>query len=341
MSTASPARITWVDYAKGVGIFLVVLGHTLRGLHSSRIITDSPAFRSVDSWIYSFHMPLFFLLSGLFAERRVDRRAGEFIRDKIYNIAYPYLVWSTLQTLVQLALSHHTNHKTSLYDLAGILIDPILQFWFLYALFLISLIYYFLRRCGLGSLGALLAFLVFWSTEGWISLGAWQPLSAARHNGAYYALGSVINHHGGTERLNRAPTMALVLTVILGYGIVAISVSRHREEMMPIALGVTLCGIAASIALAVLLSRSGGLNIVRILGAYSLEIYVAHTIASAGIRIALQKVMKVQDVTAHVAIGTVGGIALPLLMGLLCRRFHADFLFRIPQRGTRIRERSA
>jgi fucose 4-O-acetylase-like acetyltransferase len=57
MGEVNRSRITWVDYAKGVGIFLVVLGHTLRGLHSSQVIADSPAFRSIDSWIYGFHMP--------------------------------------------------------------------------------------------------------------------------------------------------------------------------------------------------------------------------------------------------------------------------------------------
>jgi fucose 4-O-acetylase-like acetyltransferase len=332
VTTGNRARITWVDYAKGVGIFLVVLGHTLRGLHSSRIIADDAAFRSVDSWIYSFHMPLFFLLSGLFAERRIERNAGEFLLDKLATLAYPYLIWSTLQSLTQIAISRYTNNQTTLYDLAGILINPIMQFWFLYALFLIGLIYYFLRRCGLGALGTLSAFAVFWSTQRLISLGPWFPLSAARNDGIYFALGSVINHHGGAERLERAPSTALALIVALGYGIVAASVAWPREEVLLLGFAVAVCGIAASVALGVLLSRVGRLGFVRVLGTYSLEIYVAHTIASAGLRIVLQKVLKVHDVSAHVAIGTVGGIVLPLILGLLCRRYHADFLFRFPQR---------
>lgn len=45
-------RIDWIDVAKGVGIFLMVMGHTS--------MPDA-----VNRWIYSFHMPLFFLLSGL------------------------------------------------------------------------------------------------------------------------------------------------------------------------------------------------------------------------------------------------------------------------------------
>ena len=74
------------------------------------------------------------------------------------------------------------------------------------------------------------------------------------------------------------------------------------------------------------------MGIVRLLGEYSLEIYVAHTIASAGLRIALQKAFKVDVPAIHVAVGTVGGLALPLILGLLCRRFHAGFLFRFPRR---------
>jgi fucose 4-O-acetylase-like acetyltransferase len=46
-------RIEWVDTAKGIGILLVILGHTIL-----------LPFISVP--IYAFHMPLFFLLSGLF-----------------------------------------------------------------------------------------------------------------------------------------------------------------------------------------------------------------------------------------------------------------------------------
>jgi fucose 4-O-acetylase-like acetyltransferase len=333
MAKLNRIRIKWVDYAKGVGIFLVVLGHTLRGLHSSQIIADSPAFHFVDSWIYSFHMPLFFVLSGFFAEHQVERSAGVFLRDKLAILVYPYVIWSTLQVLLQVALGRHTNHHANLHDLAGLLIYPIMQFWFLYVLFLVSLIHYFLRRAGLGPLGVLSVFVVFWLSQRWISLGPWWPLSVARLIGFYYALGSVINHHGGTTiRLERAPMTVLALIVTLGYGIVAASAFRPREEALFLDTAVTLCGIASSVALAVLLSRAGGLDFVRTLGTYSLEIYVAHTIVAAGMRIALQKVLKVQDVTAHVVIGTVGGIVLPLMLGLLCRRNHAEFLFRFPRR---------
>lgn len=44
-------RIEYLDYAKGIGIILVVLGHILiKG--------------NIKIYIYSFHMPLFFIISG-------------------------------------------------------------------------------------------------------------------------------------------------------------------------------------------------------------------------------------------------------------------------------------
>ena len=47
-----------IDIAKGIGILLVVFGHLTVGK------------QNVYSFIYSFHMPLFFLLSGLFSSNK-------------------------------------------------------------------------------------------------------------------------------------------------------------------------------------------------------------------------------------------------------------------------------
>lgn len=52
-------RLNWVDYIKGIGIILVVIGHTTS-------IGDI-----WKTWIYTFHMPLFFCISGyLFKHNR-------------------------------------------------------------------------------------------------------------------------------------------------------------------------------------------------------------------------------------------------------------------------------
>lgn len=70
-------RESWVDYAKGIGILLVVFGHVNRGLQAAGIIMPSKLYHLVDSIIYSFHMPLFFL-SGLFLLSRLRRKESCF-----------------------------------------------------------------------------------------------------------------------------------------------------------------------------------------------------------------------------------------------------------------------
>lgn len=63
------ARSTYIDTARGIGIVLLVLGHIVSG--------GSYLF----NWIFSFHMPLFFLLSGLCVKE-----------EKINNIKFlPYV----------------------------------------------------------------------------------------------------------------------------------------------------------------------------------------------------------------------------------------------------------
>jgi fucose 4-O-acetylase-like acetyltransferase len=324
-------RIVWVDYARGFGIILVVVGHTLRGLAPAHILEEGPAYRAADTWIYSFHMPLFFFLSGLFAERRIDRRPGVFLPHLLATLGYPYVVWSTLQTLLQMATNRYTNHHYGVSDLFGILVNPIMQFWFLYSLLVTASIYYALRRLGLGQAGILASFVAFWLTQRWIPTIAWWPLRSTRLVGMFYALGSVVSRRWGVDRLDRAPTGVLLLVMLLGFGIVAALAPPEGYSSL-LGAAVATCGTAASVGLAVLLSRFRGWSFVRTLGLYSLEIFVAHTIASAGLRILLQKGLRVDDPATHIVVGTLGGLLLPLMLIGLCRRFGAEWLFRMPTR---------
>jgi fucose 4-O-acetylase-like acetyltransferase len=100
-----------VDAAKGFGIILVVLGHELRGLVASEIMSATPTFHFVDDWIYAFHMPLFFFLSGLFLFRSVARPFADLASDKIRSIAYPYFVWSIVTLTFKASVGGMANHR--------------------------------------------------------------------------------------------------------------------------------------------------------------------------------------------------------------------------------------
>lgn len=70
-------RQEYIDIAKGIGILFVVIGH----------LTDS----DVQSFIYLFHMPLFFFLSGL-----LFHDSDNFVCKKITQLIIPFFVFSII-----------------------------------------------------------------------------------------------------------------------------------------------------------------------------------------------------------------------------------------------------
>jgi len=75
-------RNVWVDYAKAIGIILVVYGHVARGVFNAGLPMDEARFVLVDSIIYSFHIPLYFFLSGLFFFDSLQRAVQSQAQDR-------------------------------------------------------------------------------------------------------------------------------------------------------------------------------------------------------------------------------------------------------------------
>ena len=92
----SQKRISYIDTAKGIGILLVVIGHS--GYPSTNLVT----------WISSFHMPLFFLLSGiLFAHTgAATKKTKTFLKRKLCSILIPYAFFSIASILASAILDY-------------------------------------------------------------------------------------------------------------------------------------------------------------------------------------------------------------------------------------------
>ena len=127
-------RIQYIDIARGIGILLVVLGHNDFAL-------VSPFVYQV---IYSFHMPLFFFLSGYFINSSVGfwefvrRRFNSLLRPFLFTIFMIYFVSVSFEKMsFQTALFRITK---SLYG-TGYYLDWV-QLWFLPHLFVVSLYAY-------------------------------------------------------------------------------------------------------------------------------------------------------------------------------------------------------
>lgn len=123
-------RIEYIDIAKGLGMILVVIGHCING-------KTFPG-----TWIWSFHMPLFFIISGLcFSEKRYPS-FRHFVINKVKTLLLPCIYFSILTTLFSTVTNNKAAYKSLFTEnLPGAL-------WFVLVLFFSELIYYFIRKCG-------------------------------------------------------------------------------------------------------------------------------------------------------------------------------------------------
>ncbi len=78
-------RLEYIDIAKGLTICLMVIGH-------------SSIPHTLSNWIWSFHMPFFFFMSGLFTSW--DKDYYNFVRGKTISLLVPFLVYSIVNLLL-------------------------------------------------------------------------------------------------------------------------------------------------------------------------------------------------------------------------------------------------
>lgn len=120
-----------IDNAKFLMMFLVVVGHFMEPL-----IDQNSVIKSLWMCIYSFHMPLFVMISGLFAKMAGISQA---IRDARKSVLVPFLVFTLAYELLNLALTGEISSYSR-----GL--QPYWILWFLYSLFIWRLLFPVIAR---------------------------------------------------------------------------------------------------------------------------------------------------------------------------------------------------
>ncbi len=85
-------RLAWPDLARGIAVFLVALGHSP--------VTGE----ALKCWIYAFHLPLFFFVSGYFVVRKEDS-VKKMIQKKACSLLPIYFITSFGEFLLKSALA--------------------------------------------------------------------------------------------------------------------------------------------------------------------------------------------------------------------------------------------
>ena len=133
MSAAAPsARIDWVDYAKGLCIILVVMMHSTLGVEKAT--GEISWMHNVVEWARPFRMPDFFLISGLFLARVIDRDWLTYLDRKVLHFAWFYVLWVAIQFAFKAPAALLHGDTAALAPFAMAWIEPFGTLWFIYLL---------------------------------------------------------------------------------------------------------------------------------------------------------------------------------------------------------------
>lgn len=337
-------RNVWVDYAKAIGIILVVYGHVARGVFNAGLPMDEGSYRLVDSIIYSFHMPLFFFLSGLFFYDSLMKRGRTgLLVNKIDTIVYPFIVWSLLQGLLEVVLSNYTNGQVTLTEVLSLLWMPRAQFWFLYALFFIfvvcTFIYALFDRRAFPAL--FIAFATLYVFKEPLSIDTITRFVFG--NAVFFALGVWFNEIKGffVERCVALSALFGVL-FLAGQYVFHVTFGLNYEVGGAPVLALATVSILFVVSISMWAGRSPN-RFMMYVGASSMTIYLMHILAGSGARVILSSFLGVDSVALHLIVGTVIGLAGPLVAQVIIERYKLYFLLTPPKplSATRLRVRKA
>ncbi|MFK3677007.1 acyltransferase family protein [Microbacterium sp. NPDC090218] len=283
MTGAHAPRVGWPDVAKGICIILVVLWHVVTkvavGLPGAGPVTD--VWVTLNAQLLPLRIPLFFLVSGVFAARAVLGSDGSSWRRRAGRLALLYVVWVLIQTFV-LALTPEfdTARATDGWELLAQLTISPTNLWYLLALAVYLLIGRLTRSLPTGLVLSVAFVIAAVAGAGLIpDLGnLWQLVQ----NLFFFLLG--LRLRAVVERFARVSGVGVVLALAGVYvgalAIVSVLGIRLWPGVWPL---LSLTAVAFGVSSSVLLDQSAGAvaRPLRWIGRHTLPIYVLHMIPLA------------------------------------------------------------
>lgn len=197
-------RIEWIDLAKGMAIFLMVCGHT-----------SIPA--NLSNWIWSFHMPLFFIVSGMLFYPNRYPSFSSFVTKRCRTLLLPWIVF----TIVTVCYSP----AESLRLLSGC--HNLFALWFLPVIFLTELIGFYIMKIRFW--GGKLIFAVLLATIGFImdmhDVSLPFDIEVCLYATLFYVVGYV-----SRERIMKTESKWLMIVLLLGLNVL-LSLMLPRTDM--------------------------------------------------------------------------------------------------------------
>lgn len=309
-------RNVLVDKLKGYACFLVLFGHVIMGIRLAGI--DIPSFfEGVEKFLWSFHVALFMFLSGVVyketGEWKSKKTKPKFILHKLLNFGIPYFVFSAIYIFIN-SFVGQANTNSSLSDILKIWKTPVAHYWFLYALFFLFVIWTgfsgILKNWQTTLLVVLIGYI--FPLLG-IGLGSFDVVF---YSALSFGVGTFINF----KKISKPSAWFKYLFVFLHIIVAVLFIITNIIEDAFVKEFMALFGIYASILFISLLQNFKPIShFFDFMNKYSFQIYLLHTIFTAGIRIVLLRV-NVTQWWIHVILGTICGIAFSVIVAVIAKK---------------------
>ena len=341
----SEQRHTWVDYSRGISIILVTYRHCYEGMMKSGInMKLYPVLEYINLFFFGFRMPLFFIISGAFISSGLNKKGIKgYSKNRLQSILYPMVIWGIIQITLQILFSKYANSKTTAISYLYLFTDPRStgQFWYLNALFCVSIIYAFLKNniklkiqhqlilgillffssnyintneLYLGLLIDIFKFYIFFSIGDAFSNFLLSERSAALFNNKYFFIGTLV-------------TFIIVQCFFTFYNLKAGNDYFVETNMPLFFFFAALIGTTFVVSICFLLSKSGRLSKLRVIGYNSINIFCLQIIIMSVVRQIVVKVFHLDNIPALTLIIVTSGLILPVLFYNIFLRMKLWWLF--------------
>jgi uncharacterized membrane protein YcfT len=320
-------RIGWVDYSKGICILLVVMMHSTLGVEDA--VGRTGFMHYVVEFAKPFRMPDFFLISGLFLSRVIDRDWRLYLDRKVVHFFYFYVLWLLIQGAFKWPGLAVTEGPVAVAEqLALAFIEPFGTLWFIYLLPFFFVAAKLLRHVPKPVVLLVAAALQMSGVHtGWIAVDEF----AARF--FFFVVGwyAAPLLFAFARQVAEQPLPALV--GLAAWAVVnALSVALGYAQVPVYSLVLGLVGCGAVIATGALLARARLGGIVRFAGEHSITIYLAFFLPMAVTRTVLLKTGIITDVGTMSLIVWLAASLAPLVLYLAIQRTGwGRFLFERPR----------
>ncbi len=266
-------RMVWADAAKGLCIMLVVLHH-VTGKHYLAALPDDLHWLA-GPWLWfttalkPLRMPLFFVLSGLFAASALDRPWRAVGGPRVVTPYYLYVLWLVIHAVI---FSYETtlpmNRTRDLGELGLDLVYASTGLWYLYALAVYFLVLKLLRPL---PPAVVVAVAVLVAVVGWALPISEVNRAAVLHSFVFFAVGALfpaaVRRIAEHRRRHLTLGLALAFTALVT-GLMALGWSTGLLSVLAVPLGIRMVVAATT------WPRVGGF--LAYVGRRTLPVYVLH-----------------------------------------------------------------